>query len=186
MMASLSNKNKRKGFKRAMANALPKKIVFSGSADPTAAEVEQAPLPFSATPVAEMTASAPNIFPRLIPPSEKQEKGQLPVNLFVTSIDVEEGMHTTRKKGKGKKEAANSSVGPSLMEAENIVLDYGEMDDHIPTQREPDLSSTPASGDWSNVEKRWDRLVKIGDGMQLAVGTLVGWKVSIHVLRSGR
>lgn len=172
MMASLSNKNKRKGFKKAMANALPKKVVFSS----TAAEAEQAPLPFAATPGTEMTAAAPNIFPRLVPPSEKQENGQLPANMFVTSIDVEEGMHSGGKKNRKK---ADSSVRHEAMEVENLVLNYGEADNHIPTQREPESSKPSADRDWTDVERKWTNFPKISDGTPLPIGALVGWKVRV-------
>ena len=168
MMASLSNKNKRKGFKQAMANSLPQKIVFSRDAP-----AEQA-LPFAATSTSEIQSAAPSIFPRLVPPSERQASGQLPPNMFVTSVDVEEGMHGG--KGRGKKKARPAGVRRETMEVEELVLDYGEPDEHISTQREPS-SATTAGKDWSKVETGWDDYVKITDLAQVQVGATVGWKV---------
>lgn len=201
MMASLSNKNKRKGFKQAMASALPKKIVFAA---PDADEPEPAPLPFQAASSSEVTAAAPNIFLRLIPPSEKQQNGQIPTNMIVTSIDVEEGLWPERKnKGKGKKKAETRGqlVRSETQEVERVVLDYGEADDGemeddtgnddmIPTQRtvapEPklvkDIDVTEHSDlsprTWALVEKKWETLPKIQDAKSTVAGSLVGWKVS--------
>lgn len=201
MMASLSNKNKRKGFKQAMASVLPKKIVFAA---PDADEPEPAPLPFQAASSSEVAAAAPNIFPRLIPPSEKQQNGQIPANMIVTSIDVEAGLYPERKnKGKGKKkaEARGQLVRSETQEVERVVLDYGEADDGeleddtgnddmIPTQRtvapEPELvkdgNATERSElsfrTWALVEKEWETLPKIQDAKSTVIGSLVGWKVS--------
>ncbi len=209
MMASLSNKNKRKGFKQAMASALPKKIVFAA---PDADEPEPAPLPFQAASSSEVTAAAPNIFPRLIPPSEKQQNGQTPANMIVTSIDVEEGLYPERKnKGKGKKkaEARGQLVRSETQEVERVVLDYGDADDGkvedgtgnddmIPTQRtvvpEPELvkdanateHSDLSPQTWALVEKKWETLPKIQDAKSAVTGYLVGWKVSpIHATITG-
>lgn len=205
MMASLSNKNKRKGFKQAMASALPKKIVFAApDAELTPPEPEPAPLPFQAASSSEVAAAAPNIFPRLVPPSEKQQNGQIPVNMIVTSIDVEEGLYPERKnKGKGKKkaEARGQLVRSETQEVERVVLDYGEADDGemeggsgnddmIPTQRtvapEPELvkdadateHSDLSPQTWALVEKKWETLPKIQDAKSVVTGSLVGWKVS--------
>lgn len=182
MMASLSNKNKRKGFKQAMAGMLPEKIVFStGVAG--AEEAEEAPLPFTNTPAVEMTATAPNMFPRLVPPSEKAEKGQIPANMFVTSIDVEEGMHKGKKNNKKKKaekqekRVAEANVADETAEVENIVLDYGYPEGHISTQRDvPAPAASHPEGDWRHVEKNWANLSKLTAETQLQPGTLVGWK----------
>lgn len=202
MMASLSNKNKRKGFKQAMASALPKKIIFAApDAELAPPEAEPAPLPFQAASSSEVTAAAPNIFPRLIPPSEKQQNGQIPANMIVTSIDVEEGLYPERKsKGKGKKkaEARGQLVRSETQEVERVVLDYGDADDGemeddtgndymIPTQRtvapEPELVEATEQSDispqtWAMVEKKWETLPKIQDAKSTVIGSLVGWKVS--------
>ena len=114
MMGSLRNKNKKKGFKQSMANPIPQKIVFTTTTTPESGS--QRP-PFSSTQDGLMdepssTSSTTTIQPRLIPPSEIQELGQLPPNMFVTSVDVESGMLNEhlpcpKKKGKKKKKALN-------------------------------------------------------------------------------
>ncbi|KIP10560.1 hypothetical protein PHLGIDRAFT_219210 [Phlebiopsis gigantea 11061_1 CR5-6] len=168
MMASLSNKNKRKGFKQAMANSLPPKIVFSNPA--SAEEI----LPFSTTSPGEIQAAAPSIFPRLVAPSEKQANGQLPPNMFVTSIDVEEGLRKGKKKN--KKKATPAAVRHETAEVEYMVLDYGEPDDHIPAQRDLSSSATATHKDWAKVESGWDGYAKIADVAQIKPGGIVGWK----------
>lgn len=189
MMASLSNKNKRKGFKQAMASTLPKKIVF---ADPEAApaQAEPAPLPFPTASASEVTAVAPSIFPRLIPPSEKQENGQLPVNMFVTSIDVEEGMYPSRKKNKKKQSSQQQQPWSETQEVESVVLDYGEgdtADDMITTQRESNAESyagkdkahtSAPEAIWETTEKSWDTLPTIRGPESIICGELIARKVS--------
>ena len=192
MMASLSNKNKRKGFKQAMASTQPKKIVF---ADPEAAPIqaEQAPLPFPTASTSEVTAAAPSIFPRLIPPSEKQENGQLPINMFVTSIDVEEGMYPSRKKNKKKQNPQQQQPRSETQEVENVVLDYGAgdtADDMIPTQRESNAESSAgkdkiyasaSEGIWETTEKYWDTLPTIKGPESVVGGELIARKVIFSV-----
>ncbi|KAI0092660.1 hypothetical protein BDY19DRAFT_497019 [Irpex rosettiformis] len=189
MMASLSNKNKRKGFKQAMASTLPKKIVFS-TPDDESTEAEQTALPFPAASTSEVAATAPSIFPRLIPPSEKQENGQIPVNMIVTSIDVEEGLYPSRKKNK-KQGSRQQQLESEIQQVENVVPNYGEEDgdhDMIPTQRTADVA--PSGGEveplastrvnysqvWEVTEEHWETLPKIRDPEYVLVGNFVGWK----------
>lgn len=190
MMASLSNKNKRRGFKQAMASKLPKKIVFATPDEGASLNpAEDAALPFpSVATTSEMTATAPNIFPRLVPPSEKQEKGQLPPNMVVTSIDVEEGMLPSRRKNKNKKLVRDPLPHSDTQEVENAVLDYGGgMDDinMIPSQRRtmdnsralPSTEEEQAQQGWDHAEKHWDKLTQITQATQLSIGSYIGWKV---------
>ncbi|THG98611.1 hypothetical protein EW026_g3616 [Hermanssonia centrifuga] len=181
MMASLSNKNKRKGFKQSMSAPLPKKIIFEGGEVPDT----EAVLPFTSAPNAEVTATAPNLFPRLIPPSEKQENGQLPPNLFVTSIDVEEGMHPPRRKK--NKQRPDPHVGEA-QEVDRVILDYGESGDTISTQREQFNEYTAALAiqyakgslapdlDWSFIDGNWETMPKVTSTSLLQRGILLGWK----------
>lgn len=212
MMASLSNKNKRKGFKQAMASTLPKKIVFATSSggdhahDADVNTQDADALPFTSVPSSELDKTAPSLFPRLIPPSEKQEKGLIPANMIVTSVDVEEGMWPVRKKLKGKKHqqadythaqsrARQTDVRTEMQEVEDVVLDYGEGEgdasvsvslggdadqNYISTQREHGQISGRVD-DWSLVvAAKWESATKISDVSQLSEGSLVAWKVSIQ------
>jgi hypothetical protein len=129
-MSSLSNKNKRRGFKGAMGQNVPEKIVFTFPA------VEE-------TPIAR-------VLPRLIPPSERQN---LPSNMLVTSVDVEEGLHSKKKRKKW-----DEASDPSL---------YNEVE--IKNESGVDVNA---------IEREWDALVQIKEQISLCSGALVGWKVS--------
>ncbi|TFY83258.1 hypothetical protein EWM64_g753 [Hericium alpestre] len=96
-MMSLSNKNKRRGFKRAMAGQVPQRIVFDDITDSGVASPQLSTPPLH--PQAENSGSPPkpNGFPLLIPPSQKQEMGLLPPNILVTSVDVEADLWPQRK-----------------------------------------------------------------------------------------
>lgn len=133
-MASLSNKNKRRGFKNAMGKEVPPRIIFSERVDPhtdTNGRV-QAPAP------------------RLVPPSEKQEKGLLPPNVFVTSVDVEKGSWPSKK-------------------SKPVVPDNKRSMSEIP--------AVGATGgfDQMTIQAKWDSLGLVSG--VLATGTVVGWKV---------
>jgi len=136
-MASLSNKNKRKGFKNAMGKEVRSKIVFS----------EQVDLNTNAN--GGVQASAP----RLVPPSEKQEKGLLPQNVFVTSVDVEEGL------GPSKKSKSDISNNTKRFESPPVGRTAGEIDRAV-------------------IEVKWDSLELVSSVTGLSTGTIVGWKVS--------
>jgi len=131
-MASLSNKNKRRGFKSAMGKEVPSKIVFSGQVD-------------SKTNVRALAST-----PRMVPPSEKQEKGLLPPNIFVTSVDVEEGF----RQGKKPK-----SVIPNVKRSGT-----------------PPASCSAGVFDYAAIESKWDSLGLVSSVTELPTGTIVGWK----------
>lgn len=161
MMASLSNKNKRRGFKQAMSSALPKKIIFEEASSTAASE-----LPFASMPSPDMIAAAPNLFSRLIPPSERQESGKIPHNIFITTVDVEEDLYIQKKK-------VTRRTGTA--EVENVVLDYGEAENVME-------HATGREVDWPGVEQRWESLAKVVGPDQVCKGVVLGWKV--RVLRS--
>ncbi len=113
-------------------------------------------LALSATPKIVFQAQAP----RLVPPSEREN---LPTNVFVTSVDVEEG-----KWGKkAKKEAI-----------EEVTLDYGEED----IVEEEDTIDEKANKMWETVETVFDSYPVITQPDQGHVGNLVAWKVSVAFL----
>jgi hypothetical protein len=132
-MASLSNKNKRRGFKNAMGKEVPLKIIFSEQVDPNMNGRVQAPPP------------------RLVPPSEKQEKGLLPPNVFVTSVNVEEGLRPSKK---------SKSVIPDTKRSET-----------------PSVGHTAGEFDRTAIQAKWDSLGLVTSVAGLPAGTTVGWKV---------
>ncbi|KAA1465884.1 hypothetical protein DENSPDRAFT_830570 [Dentipellis sp. KUC8613] len=170
-MMALSNKNKRKGFKRAMAGQIPQRIVFDKDGQSTQ-------LAFATS-----SAPSPTKQPRLVPPSEKQENGLLPPNVFVTSVDVEAGLWPS-KRGKGKRKVDadfydddsaqphETRVFTSTQRGQDadIELPYDEVDPH--TKEVPD---------WDGIDTRWESFTKVTETASLVPGTLVGWKeLGIH------
>ena len=142
MMGSLRNKNKKKGFKQSMANPLPPKITFTTNTTASGSQQQ----PSLSAPKKDMlmeepsTSSGTTIQTRLIPPSEIQELGQLPSNMFVTSVDVESGMWdehlpSQREQGSKKKQKTlnggrySATTDSSLKKDITITSENGQFDD---------------------------------------------------------
>ena len=134
-MASLSNKNKKRGFKNAMGKEVPPKINFLEQACPDTNVNGRVQVPA----------------PRLVPPSEKQEKGLLPPNVFVTSVNVEEGLRRRKKL---------TAVIPNTQRSEA-----------------PPVGRTPGELDRTAVQAKWDSFGLVTSMTGLSTGTTVGWKV---------
>lgn len=116
-MFSLGNKNKKKGYKQALVQPSGSKIVF-----------EVPSLPVIAPTSPPILASSQNSY-RLIPPSERND---LPRNMFVTSVDVEEGMWTKAKKKRRQSTSAGDPKDESMVVDEpTTILDYGEPEDPL-------------------------------------------------------
>ncbi|KAI0637605.1 hypothetical protein C8Q77DRAFT_1086815 [Trametes polyzona] len=205
MMASLQNKNKRRGFKNALSQGVPPKIVFPDSAavaaaeqsvsagagmdiDPDASlvEAELAPAPEEQRPARPESRAAQ---PRLVPPSEKEALGLLPANMFVTSVDVEEGMWPARGKG-GKKKKKKQQQQEARVQEDEAWQQGGEEDsfagglpyDDVVEEPVPTTSQTGAgAGNSSSTEHavvaaQWDTLRKLSDKAQVQAGATVAWK----------
>jgi len=198
MMGSLRNKNKKKGFKQSMAGPIPQKIIFTAT--------QQSSSTTQGMLVDEPSTSFGTIQPRLIPPSEIQELGQLPSNMFVTSVDVESDMWNeyplSPKKKDKKKKAINGGHHPVTTTdwhdpSQGIPSEVGEngqfddVDDGSMTLPyfDTDIQTTPqapstgtTSGatrpfDWDRAERLWKECAVLEKLEQLALGCLVGWKV---------
>lgn len=155
-MASLSNKNKRRGFKQAAVSRAPK-IVFDAEA-PAPASVFTTVVPWA----------------RLVPPSERA----LPANVFVTSVDVEAGL---RKKGKDKgRVECWEGAGEGDEEEEAVVLDYGGADEDKKKELDGD-GAAELEVDWEAVEALFDSCPVVCDTeawkAQMVPGTVLGWTV---------
>lgn len=165
MMAGLRNKNKKKGFMQSMAASLPKKIVFetTGTEDGVLQDngVE--------TP-ASVADPQVNGYVRLVPPSEKQEMGVLPPRMFVTSVDVEEGMWDSKGKKKKKKKVQEEEWYEAEDEEEANYVEGVVLQD-------PLVVEEGDSVDWGRVENEWDQFVPLTGPQQLFLGGLIGWKV---------
>jgi hypothetical protein len=197
MMGSLRNKNKKKGFKQSMAAPIPQKIIFMSN---TMASGSQEP----SSSAQDMLRDEPStsIQHRLIPPSEIQELGQLPSNMFVTSVDVEsemwnEHLSSPKKQGKTRKKTFNGEHysnttdwhDPSQVQ-EGIISENGQFDDaddgsltlpyfdtDVQTTTQPSAGTTSTPFDWDQAERLWKECTVLEKLEQLVVGCLVGWKV---------
>lgn len=168
MMASLSNKNKRRGFKQAMSSALPPKIIFAQVEDEDMAEVaEVQALPFQ--PVADTRAFVIASSARLVTPSEKQAAGLLPPNVFVTSINVE---NPERFKTKIKSNYVDFADGTyNRGDPDDVVLSYGDPDESLATKV-----------NYAEIARKWDTYSLLNEAGLVKTGNLVAWKVCLHVL----
>jgi len=167
MMISLRNKNKKKNFRQLMDKPLPPRIVFT--------EPENAPIPSESHTLAGTSTSAkvsvhPVNHARLIPPSERDD---LPSNIFVTSIDVEEGMQPKKKRRPKDTSAAVSYDNKSC--TATFSLDYG------PAEVSMDVSN-PDEALHLRADQQWDLLQKITDMSQVKVDSIVAYKAGFLVL----
>lgn len=162
MMVSLRNKNKKKNFRQLMDKPLPPKIVF--------AELENAPaqadprdkLAPAGTSNSEKVAVLPVKHARLIPPSERDG---LPSNIFVTSVDVEEGQRS-KKKRRSKEELVTASYDNESCTAD-LTLDYGLAE--VPM-------TNPGEALHLRAEQQWDLLPKLTSASQVKVDNVVAYK----------
>lgn len=194
MMGSLRNKNKKKGFKQSMAGPIPRKIVFShddpnklvsSTSKPDTQEVNATDLQLSL--VSKLN---------LISPSELQEQGKLPPNMFVTCVDVKAGDLdfgdlSSRKKGKKRKKKAQGNEydwdlawedGYGEERYDNDGMSYSDT-----VTRYDGTPSKPSSADvvdWPKAEKCWETSFVVENPEQIKIGATVGWKVSNLVVLS--
>lgn len=162
MMVSLRNKNKKKNFRQLMDKPLPPKIVF--------AELENAPVqagpPDKLVPVGTSNSAKVAVPPvkqaRLIPPSERDD---LPSNVFVTSVYVEEGKRP-KKKQRSKEELVTASYDNESCTA-NSSLDYGSAE--VPMTNPDEALHLLA-------EQQWDLLPKLISASQVKVDNILAYK----------
>lgn len=155
-MASLSNKNKRRGYKVPPA-ILPPKITFEPSNGATNGIPEA------------VSASKPRL--QLVPPSERRD---LPANMFVTSVDVEEDLRC--RSAKPTKLANEVSwIGP-------LTLDYGDPveDNTSPNQDAGSVHQNilPAVN-WVEAEQQWSAAQTVDGLHMLHPKALIGYKVCL-------
>lgn len=192
MMLSLRNKNKSKTFRKSMHAPIPARIIFDEPASlPVAAKSlpsARKTLPAALSEAVETpeTSQAPppsHPYTHIVPPSER---ASLPSNIFVTSIDVEEGLWSkkggkskskkNKKKQTGTREWKEELLEQSLHDESEVVVDelfYGVPE----TDSDP---KTPAQFDYPTAELAWDTYTPVSALNQVTTGKLVGWKVSQH------
>ncbi|KAG7086627.1 hypothetical protein E1B28_002569 [Marasmius oreades] len=203
-MFSLGNKNKKKGFKK-QALSFPKvmgKIVFSAAKhneqlpqtpqllnarDSGMNQETQDPvLPYLSEPV-------PQARPRLISPSEKQALGLLPRNVWVSSVNVEEGLAKAKRKKKKQSPQVTEGIDSyrahgggyvsCQREEEEVVdtLNYGDsVEKPVPVlDGEHDEDEAKSKLLWSIAERSFDSLPTItvqDKEVVVHTGVVVGWK----------
>ncbi|KAI0352789.1 hypothetical protein OH77DRAFT_1459755 [Trametes cingulata] len=190
MMASLQNKNKRRGFKNMLSQGVPPKIVFPDASQAAAGSSSEQPS-MDVDPdariveaVLEVQPTPQRVQPRLVPPSEKQELGQIPANMFVTSVDVEEGMWPAKGKNKKKKKKKQAQVEQEAWEYEQEDsfaggLPYDDVEVIQPSAVEVGghgAAAAEGSTEHAVVAAKWDTLRKITDKEQVQPGATVAWK----------
>jgi len=195
-MFSLSNKNKRRGFKRTLTDAVPQRIVFL--------DVPLPPLPSDTRPIAPYDAehagtysrpSSPQKKPvRLVPPSEKQALGLLPSNMFVTSVDVESGLWPARRQGEHGKKVWDHKQKKHQRDAwgydggrHEITVDEEQNWNGSLPYDDPDTTKGEAGigkvVDWDELERTFTSLPEL-TSEHLIAGSLVCWKeLGIHPVR---
>jgi len=205
MMASLSNKNKKKGFKKFLSAPVPKKIVFTedGQAITTSMSTSTVQSSVSRSRMSKNDSSTPleSCKPRshLIPPSEIQECGKLPPNMFVTSVDVEADLWISNDR-KRKRKNLSKEIDVSY------DLDYSHIDENgcqIQDTTMPPVDegldspigevnggaqntfqgmSANTAFDWSQAEQLYENGLKVSQVDDLRTGQVVGWKVCYSFL----
>ncbi|KAG1753321.1 hypothetical protein EDB19DRAFT_1668585 [Suillus lakei] len=162
MMVSLRNKNKKKNFRQLMDKPLPPKIVFSELENAPAQAEPPDELAHTGTSTSEKVAVPHVKHARLIPPSERDS---LPSNIFVTSVDVEEGIQP-KKKRRSKEEPITASYNDESCTA-NFSLDYGSAE--VPM-------ANPDEALHLRAEQQWDSLPKITNASQVKLDNIVAYK----------
>jgi len=151
--SSLTNGNKRRGFKQSMQDVVPQKTIF---------------LPQGET---SQTPKTPTLVEKpytLIPPSQRTD---LPRNIIVTSVDVEEGLW-----GEGVRNETNKPTKPkgktrkSVDDVLDVVLDYSE-----------DGGRTERTFDWAKADEGFDRY-RAAVRQDIVEGRILLWKVRSYYL----
>ena len=209
MLSLLSkNKNKKKHFRSSFGDCPPKKIVFdapaagsllsissiSSSSSPSSAAPSPTSSKPTATPQTQTHTANPShpstpARPRLIPPSERQDLGTLPAGMFVTSVDVEEGMTRKRKKknldvqrqvyqgqDRNELEAEEGWLDPESFYADSQPASMGSQINGS-QYKVKEADSDP----YVKAEGAWSSCRKIEQWEDLSVGCVVGWWVSVVV-----
>jgi len=170
MMSTLRNKNKKKGYKQSMAVPVPRKIVF---ADSTAPPPSQAQNDVTIETGNSVIMDAPA---RLVVPSERQDQGELPPRMFVTSVDVEESMWCQTKTSNKHKSWNALQEWPMQKSRPEGSAAYVEVVSRSVPSVFNEGSVETLDLDWDLVEKQWEMFEEINHFEQLKVGGCVGWK----------
>jgi hypothetical protein len=146
--SSLANSNKRRGFKQSMQDVVPQRTTF---------------LPQGETSQSSKTPTPVKKPYTLIPPSQRTD---LPRNLLVTSVDVEEGLWDKSIRKETKKTAKpKGETRKSTDDVLDVVLNYSE-----------DGGRTGDTFDWATVEEGYGRY-RAAVREDIVEGRILLWKV---------
>jgi len=190
MMASLGNKNKKKGFKKFLSAPVPKKIVFTedGQAITTLISASTAQSSVSQLRMSNNESSTPlencQSRPRLIPPSEIQECGKLPPNMFVTSVDVEADLWISGEIDVSHDLDYSHIDENGCQTLEDATMPPGDEGHDSPVGEVNGDAKNTIRGmsantafDWSQAEQLFENGLKVSQVDGLRTGQVVGWKV---------
>jgi hypothetical protein len=179
-MASFRNKNKRPGFKKSMNKPLPQKIVFSVVED---AESHLSS-PSTSNNVQPVDAAGDSLVIkplRLITPSEKQNRGELPSNIFVSMVNVEEGL--TQMRQERKQESFDEEADDWAYDIDEGCCYNGEQSqkgDHRSENLTNDIWVDNLTLCLRRAEEEWESSAKLTGFSELKPGQIVGWMVIIY------
>ena len=146
--SSLTNANKRRGFKQLMQDVVPQKTIF---------------LPQGETPQSSKAPTPVKKPYTLIPPSQRTD---LPRNIIVTGVDVEEGLWGESVQKETKKRAKPMcEIEKSTDDVHDVVLNYSE-----------DGGMTENTFDWAKAEEAFDRC-RVAVREDIVEGRILLWKV---------
>jgi len=145
----------------------------------------------------QLSPSQQRPLPRLVPPSEIQERGKLPPNMFVTSVDVEADLWNSngKKKRKNKQKQAGASYeydylfdnsynsNNGYQADEDVTLTYGndEQVGETTNDAQPNICpelvvETAIAFDWNKAEDSFDKAPKVIQLADFKRASIVGWK----------
>jgi len=165
MLKATKNDNKKRGFKQGMQSMASNHRVFQ----------DDSSSPSKGTPNGTRA--------RLIPPSERTD---LPRNIIVTSIDVEDGMwhkgtRVNGKKNKAKTKSPDRQYSGMFDGYEAGLHKAVDETEFVPTQRS--VQPEPALGEqgwsWDTVDRSWENYPLLTSVDLLRKGSTLLWKVCL-------
>lgn len=168
MLKNTKNDNKKRGFKQGMQSLASDHRVFQDDSIPSSS-------PSKSTPNGTRA--------RLVPPSERTD---LPRNIIVTSVDVEDGIwyketHVNGKKNKAKAKTPDRQ-DPGMVDGYEAVLHKAvDESDFVPTQRavQPEPALGKQEWSWDIVDRSWEIYLPLTSIDLLRKGSTLLWKVCL-------
>jgi hypothetical protein len=171
MLKATKNDNKKRGFKQGLQSLASNHRIFQDDSLPSSS-------PSKSTPNGSRA--------RLIPPSERTD---LPKNIFVTSVDVEDGVwyketHVNETKTKGKAKISDRRDSGMFNGHEAVLHKAMDETEFVPTQRtvRPDPALGKQEWSWDVVDRSWEMYSPLTSVDLLRKGSTLLWKVCLSEL----